>query len=528
MKNFLTNNIHIFIFFIFFLFQFQIYDDYGFSWDEGFSRMNGLVSYNYIIEKLSLKEFLFDGNIPKLQYYNDREYGSFYEVLSVFIEKILSLNDTKDIYLFRHFFNSLFFFIAGLYFFFTLRKFNNNTISLIGFLIFISHPRILAQSFYNSKDIIFLCFFCISNYYLISFLLKKNFYNLLLFTFFLSITIGTRIMGLLIPIMFIFFFLMENFEKDKTNDIKNFFVFSILTCFFTIILWPFLWENPLNIFETFSSMSKYDWRGSVYFNGNYYSGKYLPWYYLPFIILITTPITYILLFLIGSFLIFKFALKNLFNLGKIKKNIWSNKEELFCLYSISIIIFTLVFVIELNSTLYNGWRQVFFIYPSIVFVSTYALKILLNNIKIKKIIYIFVILSLFFNFFWIYQNHPYQYTFYNSIIKNDKIKKFELDYWGVSNLDIMNKLNELDPNKEYYNIYVYSHSPYNLSLNLMEKNLSKKFIFIDSLEKADYIFTNHFYQNKDPLITEKYLNENFRLIYEIKSNNVRINSIYKK
>ena len=84
--------------------------------------MNGLVSYNYIIEKLSLKEFLFDGNIPKLQYYNDREYGAFYEVLSVFIEKILSLNDTKDIYLFRHFFNSLFFFIAGLYFFFYFKK----------------------------------------------------------------------------------------------------------------------------------------------------------------------------------------------------------------------------------------------------------------------------------------------------------------------------------------------------------------------------------------------------------------------
>ena len=53
-------------------------------------------------------------------------------------------------------------------------------------------------------------------------------------------------------------------------------------------------------------------------------------------------------------------------------------------------------------------------------------------------------------------------------------------------------------------------------------------MFVDNLDEADYIFTNHFYQNKDPIIAEKYLKENFNLIYEIKSDNIRINSIYKK
>ena len=33
---------------------------------------------------------------------------------------------------------------------------------------------------------------------------------------------------------------------------------------------------------------------------------------------------------------------------------------------------------------------------------------------------------------------------------NTNIKKFELDYWGLSNLDIMKKLNELEPNKKNY------------------------------------------------------------------------------
>ncbi len=527
MKKILINNIHIIFFIIFFLFQFQIYGDYGFSWDEKYSRLNGLVSFNYIVEKLSLKEFLIEGNIPKLSEHTDREYGSLFEIFTVFIERGFNINETKQIYLTRHFLNSLFFFLASIYFFLTLDKFYSKSISLIGFLIFISHPRIFAHSFYNSKDLIFLCFLCISNYYLISFLIKKNFLNLFLFSFFLSMTIGTRVMGLIIPFLFIFFFSMENFNKKKINDSLTILIFLTFTITLTIIFWPFLWDNPFNILDSFSSMSKYDWKGSVYFNGNYYSGKYLPWYYLPMTILITTPILYIVLFIFGFFYITKQSLKNLLNIEK-AQNLWSNKEELFCLYSMSIVLLTITLIIELNSTLYNGWRQVFFIYPSLIFVSIFGLNMIIKNFNFKKIIYLIIGLYLIFNFNWLYQNHPYQYTYYNSFVNNTNIKKFELDYWGLSNLDIMKKLNELEPNKKNYRIYVFSSSPYNFSLNLMNDSLSKKYMFVDNLDEADYIFTNHFYQNKDPIIAEKYLKENFNLIYEIKSDNIRINSIYKK
>ena len=88
MKKILINNINIIFFIIFFLFQFQIYGDYGFSWDEKYSRLNGIVSFNYIFEKLSLKEFLIDGNIPKLSEHTDREYGSLFEIFTVLLKEI--------------------------------------------------------------------------------------------------------------------------------------------------------------------------------------------------------------------------------------------------------------------------------------------------------------------------------------------------------------------------------------------------------------------------------------------------------
>ena len=67
----------------------------------------------------------------------------------------------------------------------------------------------------------------------------------------------------------------------------------------------------------------------------------------------------------------------------------------------------------------------------------------------------------------------------------------------------------------------------------------KKYIFVDNIEDAEFIVTNHYYQdyyfkeknyitNRHPEFVKDYLDKNFNLVYEIKSNNVRINSIYKR
>ena len=131
-----------------------------------------------------------------------------------------------------------------------------------------------------------------------------------------------------------------------------------MTFFFTILFWPYLWENPLNIVLSLKSMSNYDWKGLVFFENTYYSAKFLPWYYLPKTILITTPLIHILLFIVGGFFIIKFLVKNLINLEN-NNNIWKTSEELFCVYSLVIVFTTIIIIIELSSTLYGGWRQGF-------------------------------------------------------------------------------------------------------------------------------------------------------------------------
>ena len=74
---------------------------------------------------------------------------------------------------------------------------------------------------------------------------------------------------------------------------------------------------------------------------------------------------------------------------------------------------------------------------------------------------------------------------------------------------------------------------------MIDAELQKKYVFVDNINDADFIVTNHYYQDyyykekgylssKHPEFIEDYLNKNFTLVYEIISNNVRINSIYKK
>ena len=156
MNQFTKNNYHYFFFITVFIIQIFIFNDYGFSNDEELSRTNGLVSYNYILEKLNIGILEPHKNIQNLNSYVDKDYGVAFELPLVFIEKIFNLKDDKSIYLVRHYVVSLSFFIASIYFFLTLNKFFSKEISIIGTLIFIIHPRIFAQSFYNSKDVGFL------------------------------------------------------------------------------------------------------------------------------------------------------------------------------------------------------------------------------------------------------------------------------------------------------------------------------------------------------------------------------------
>ena len=124
------------------------------------------------------------------------------------------------------------------------------------------------------------------------------------------------------------------------------------------------------------------------------------------------------------------------------------------------------------------------------------------------------------------KNHPYQFVYFNKFAGKNVGNYFELDYWGNSNkstLEFIAKIDEGDDIK----IFVYSNSPYYFSLLLVDKIDRHRIKFVYNLNDADYLVTNHYYQENNPIDLNTKLKKEYKLLKEFKVDNMTINSIFK-
>ena len=520
----------IIIFSSFFILGIIIFDDYGISWDEPYHRINGFVSLNFVRKIFFLDIYPDLVHDSKFLEEGSKLYGVLFDLPMAFIEKKLAINDSKYYFLIRHFFNFLIFFIACIFFFLILKKRFSNRLSIIGLLFLILTPRIFAESFYNMKDLIFLSFFVISLYFVINFLDSPTHKNALLSALTCSFAVDVRILGIISPFIVIVFFIlmfMDNKDFFKKN-ISKVVTFLILLIFFTILFWPYLWNDSLAKFlHTLKDMSYHVWTGSVFYFGKHISSLNLPWHYPIVWILITTPIIYLLLFVLGSFLIIRRLFNRFLNLSTRDNfdELWrGNKERMDIIFFI-IFYFTIFLVIELNSVLLNGWRHLYFTYPCLIYISVRGLDFFSKKLSLRYLI-ILIAPFLLYTSIWMIKNHPYQFVYFNKFAGENIGNSFDVDYWGVSNKSALTYIVSNDK-KDRLKIYVSSNSPYHFSSLLMDKNNRKRLKFVNNVSDADFLVTNHFYQKGNPAFINQKLKKKFKLFKEFKVDDIIINSIYK-
>ena len=521
----------ILIFFIFLITGIIIYDDYGISWDEYYHRINGFLSLNSIRRLFSL-DIIYPELVHSTKSFSEtaKIYGVIFDLPMAFIEKELFIDDSKNYFILRHLFNFLIFFISSIFFYFLLKKRFSNNLSLIGLLFLILSPRIFAESFYNIKDIVFLSFFIISLFFAINFLDKPSYKNIFFSSLTCSLVMAAKVIGIIVPFIILVFFslkIMDNKKLLKVNILKIIIFFTLLTIF-TIIFWPYLWNNPVaNFLHALKTFSSHPWTGAIFYLGDYVSALNLPWHYPIVWILITIPIIYLLLFLLGSILILKRLSMRFINLSPKKKfnDLWMGNRERMDVIFFLIFYFTLFLVIELNTTLYNGWRHLYFIYPCLIFISIRGFEYLLKTFFSKPLL-IIVFFFLISTGFWMVKNHPYQFVYFNKFAGNNVGNYFELDYWGTSNRSVLEFIAKNDKRNDI-KVYVYSDSPYYFSLLLADKEDRDRIKFVNDLTKADYLVTNHYYQKNNPILLNNKLRKEYKLLKEIKVDKMTINSVYK-
>tara|TARA_B100000795_G_scaffold269540_1_gene259231 strand:- start:3247 stop:4866 length:1620 start_codon:yes stop_codon:yes gene_type:complete len=502
--------------------------NFGVAQDEYFSRSFGFINLNYVGQKFIPEQtikFKSDKNIPNLNNFEHNYYnGAIFDATLSFLEILFNIKDKKNQFLLRHVFISCFFYLSLIFFYKVCNKiFTNWRISLCGVLILFLSPRIFADSFYNNKDILFMSSNIFSLFFFLEYIKYPKIRNAVLLSFFISLSICFRVMGILFPVIFFIFYILSNsnLKNNFYDPLKKTIIPVLLSLLFTYSMWPYLWENPIqNFYYAFAEIKQYNHGGHNLYFGNIIESNKTPWHYSLIWILISTPIIYIVLFFCG---VFRSTQSN----DKQKKLSHHNNINIVLYCSLSIITLSLVLIILLNSTLYNGWRHLYFIYPFIIFVALFGLEFILiffNKIKIKLFIIFIMIFSLLDVAIWMKHNNPYQYVFFNILGKKIDPKNFDLDYWGLS---YHQNLNYLLENENFSNAKIWNSSQTKLFYSLFslnEKNRNK-FIEVTNIKDADYWITNYY---MDKTIYDEKFFLNYDLVNSIVVDGVIINSVFKK
>jgi hypothetical protein len=505
-----------------------LYQDYGISFDEGSNRAIGAVTAQYI-NKIFGSPLSIDYPLPDLKSYKDRDYGVLIELPLIAAEYLFRISDSQKIYFLRHLLTFLVFWGGTVFFFLLLERiFTDWRIALLGTLFLIISPRIFADSFYNSKDGVFLSVCIPAAYSLIRFLDNKTLPNAAIHALCCAAAISVRIVGIFIPFIALLFVGIEFIkEENKQSAFKQYFFMLLLygaVLFITTwLLWPYLWENPIgNFIHAFEKMRSYDWHDVVLYRGAFIYSDQLPWHYIPVWIIITTPVVFLVLFAFGIGTIGAFILKNGFR-------VYHTNTQRSLMVLLMCFLQPLLSVIILHSVLYDGWRHLYFIYPSFIGIAIAGLIRLIHTFKKFSWFFRYAVIMLIATgiaepVFFMIQYHPFQNVYFSGFAGNHVDENFELDYWGLSFRKALEYVLRSDTSRVVNVCIANIDSTNNIFIKILEKK-NRDRIRLVPLEKASYFISNYRMPEEHALFLRKqypYIN----LIFSIPVQGNKIVGVY--
>ncbi len=367
-------------------------------------------------------------------------YGGFFDLSATVVNAMLGTNDPKlqAYHSTRHVFNSILGFLAILFTGLLARHIGGWYMGLIAlFLMFLS-PRFLGDSLMNPKDIPFAAGYIMSVYFIALFIKdmeKPKMSTLVGLTLSIGLAISTRVAGLLLLGYLGMFIGLELWRRyglaSALGNTKRLFkiakyalIAAVAGYFLAMLFWPFGLTNPFSHpFEALTEMSKRGVNIKLLFMGGLIWAQKCPWYYSFVWMYYTLPIA----ILLGLVLFVPF-------IKKIIKD-YSLSPLYLVLFACA---FPIFYVIYKQSTLYDGWRHLYFSYPPMVVLATVGWFGLFRSLPVKKAftygaVALIGLLTLDPAIF-IIRNPHVPYVYFNPLIGgvNGAFGKFELDYWGTS------------------------------------------------------------------------------------------------
>ncbi len=405
-------------------------------------------------------------------------------------------------------------------------------------------PRFFAESTYNNKDVVALACVLISMYfgYMFYEAKEKDILFSVLFGASSAFCTNVRITGIVLFGLIGLAYIIKVTFFDKWSG-KYLLKGVIAIAFFAIsfyLLTPAMWHGHVASFikyVTVESASFSRWDNYLLAAGEIFkpSIRPIPWWYVTAFMFVTVPPLVTILFLIGAVTV---------TAGLFLKR--EDKEKTDNIFVFSIFLFLvsiLIFSIVSHTNLYNGWRQLYSLYASVIITGVYGVKCLYDRLivsknarPIKAVFGFAIAIQMAGCLLFICINHPHEYAYFNIFAGKNVEEKWDGDYWGVGTREVFEELHE-----RFGSCTVSSFD--NMMLVLTEQYLGEEIlsnIEVVDFPDSEYIALNRTYSEyyvrslKDDFVkmdedTALLVDELLKIepVFEIKSGNCTLWSIYE-
>ncbi|QNH62173.1 ArnT family glycosyltransferase [Hymenobacter sediminicola] len=420
-----------------------LFRDYGVSVDEPVSHEDGAVSGKYIAEKLFAGFGQDDPNvsvITPLFRHRDYDKGVVFELPVAGLGRLLTHGNSTHYFLMRHLLIFLVF-MGGVWALYRLiwLRFGHRMVGLLAAALLVLSPRMFAEAFFNGKDIVFMALFTLAIYTLARLFERPTLGGACLHGIATAAAIGVRMPGVILVAFTISSLCLLACFPGPSDSVprrrlwKSAAVYLAATALAVIVFWPYLWEDPLVRFaQVYSRVSHYNWGYTNLYFGQFVPADQLPWHYIPVWLLITTPLPYSLAALLGL----GYSLYYLFRqrLASLRTPV-GRLDLLF----IGWLCGPILMVIVLRSTLYDGWRHLYFVYPALLLLAVQGLLVLFRAVvKHRRAYWLAISLLVVAGVetartgIRMVQLHPYEHLYFSFLPARMVEQQFERDYWGLA------------------------------------------------------------------------------------------------
>ena len=467
--------------------------DHGVPWDEPRQRLICGVSARYVLQRMAPSRPL-PASLPQnpLATFDDRDYGVAFETPAVAMELLLGLTDSRDIYLMRHLLTYLVF-LGGVFAVYRMatRRFNDWRLGLCAATMLVLSPRFFAEAFYNSKDVVFMACFAVATNTMLAFVTRPGIRSASLHALATAVAIDVRVAAILLVPMTLGLGLVEAVKRRRSfgGQAALATLFLVVAAAVVVLLFPWLWEDPVGRFagvvRNMSSFQRFSER--VRYMGGSFMPDDLPWHYVSGWVAISTPLPYVVLSLMGTAATLRvFARRHV--------RLWADEGEMQDLVFLSLVCVPPLLVMTTGSVVYDGWRHLYFIYPSLLLLAMRGLVRVWRLTESVNFVRHSLVAALGAHLVvtaaWMIRAHPMQNVYFNVLAGSEWRRTHELDYWGLGNRAALEYLLAHDPSPTFA-VRAESFTDLGHSLLLLHPADRARVRIVDKDQPARYVLTNY-------------------------------------